>query len=97
MRRAARTDANQTQVIIALRAAGATVQSLSAVGDGVPDLLVGYKGVTYLLEVKDGDKVPSKRMLTPDQIEWHERWLGGTLAVVEHPDAALRLIGAINA
>jgi len=96
MRRAARTDANQTQVIIALRAAGATVQNLSAVGDGVPDLLVGYKGVTYLLEVKDGNKVPSKRMLTPDQIEWHERWLGGTLAVVEHPDAALRLIGAIN-
>jgi hypothetical protein len=40
--------------------------------------------------------VPSKRMLTPDQIEWHERWMGGTLAVVEHPDAALRLIGAIN-
>ena len=96
MRRAARTDANQTQVIIALRAAGATVQSLSAVGDGVPDLLVGFRGQTYLMEVKDGQKVPSKRLLTDDQINWHEQWRGGTLAVIEHPDAALRLIGAIQ-
>ena len=96
MRRAAKIDANQTQVVIALRAAGATVQSLAAVGAGVPDLLVGFRGQTYLMEVKDGQKVPSKRLLTDDQINWHEQWCGGTLAVVEHPDAALRLIGAIQ-
>jgi hypothetical protein len=46
---------------LALRSAGATVQSLAGVGKGVPDLLVGFKGQTLLFEVKDGFKPPSKR------------------------------------
>lgn len=43
MRRAARTDANQTAIVEALRKCGASVQSLAAVGKGVPDLLVGLR------------------------------------------------------
>jgi hypothetical protein len=41
MRRAAKIDANQPQIVEALRKAGATVHSLAAVGNGIPDLLVG--------------------------------------------------------
>jgi hypothetical protein len=47
--RAAKIDANQEAVVLALRSAGATVQSLAGVGKGVPDLLVGYKGQTLLI------------------------------------------------
>ena len=97
MRRASKIDANQTAVVSALRAAGATVQSLAAVGVGVPDLLVGYRNNTLLMEVKDGSKVPSARRLTPDQLEWHSKWLGGALAVVDGPEAALRALGVIAA
>ena len=82
MRRAAKIDANQTAVVQALRQLGATVQSLAAIGDGCPDLLVGYRGQTLLLEVKDGSKPPSARRLTPDQLAWHGKWQGGALAVV---------------
>jgi Holliday junction resolvase len=96
MRRAAKIDANQTQVVEALRAAGATVQSLAAVGQGVPDLLVGFQGKTVLLEVKDGRKPPSERRLTEDQLKWHGAWRGGPLAVVDGVDAALRVLGAIK-
>jgi Holliday junction resolvase len=96
MRRAARIDANQEQVVSALRAAGATVQSLAGVGVGVPDLLVGYQGKTLLLEVKDGKKPPSERRLTEDQVRWHGAWNGGPLAVVDGVDAALRMLGAIK-
>lgn len=96
MRRAAKIDANQTQVVEALRAAGATVQSLAAVGQGVPDLLVGFRGQTVLLEVKDGRKPPSKRRLTEQQLEWQGAWRGGALAVVDGPDAALRVLGVIK-
>lgn len=92
MRRAAKIDANQEQVVSALRAAGATVQSLAAVGKGVPDLLVGYQGKTVLMEVKDGKKPPSARELTEDQLKWHGAWRGGTLAVVDGPEAALRVL-----
>lgn len=94
--RAAKIDANQEAVVTALRAAGATVQSLAGVGKGVPDLLVGYQGQTLLMEVKDGNKNPSARLLTEDQLRWHSGWKGGALAVVDSPDAALRMIGVIK-
>ena len=96
MRRAAKIDANQEQVIKALRSVGAVVQSLAAVGKGVPDLLVGYQGKTILLEVKDGNKPPSARKLTEDQIKWHGAWRGGPLAVVDGPEAALRMLGVLK-
>lgn len=96
MRRAAKIDANQEQVVSALRAVGATVQTLAAVGKGVPDLLVGYQGKTLLLEVKDGRKPPSERRLTEDQLKWHGAWRGGPLAVVDGPDAALRMLGVMK-
>jgi Holliday junction resolvase len=96
MRLAAKTDANQTQITSALRAAGAQVQSLAAVGKGVPDLLVKYQGTFYLIEVKDGRKPPSKRQLTPDQVKWHEEWKCAFLGVVENPEQALKFIGAIK-
>ena len=94
--RAAKIDANHEAVVMALRAAGATVQSLAGVGKGVPDLLVGYKGQTLLMEVKDGFKPPSKRSLNEDQLRWHGRWNGGALAVVDSPDGALRILGVLK-
>ena len=96
MRRAAKIDSNQDQVVSALRAAGAKVQSLAAIGQGVPDLLCQYKGTFYLIEVKDGRKAPSQRRLTDDQVKWHEEWKSAFLGVVESPDEALKFIGAIK-
>ena len=92
MRRRARTDRNQTEIVEALRAAGASVYSLAAVGDGIPDLLVGHAGKTALVEIKDGEQPPSKRQLTPDQLKWHGEWNGGTLAVVCDVESALRVL-----
>ena len=87
LRRAAKIDANQTAIVAALRKAGCTVQSLAAVGKGVPDLLVGYQGATYLMEVKDG-----KWSLTPDQITWHGNWRGGALCVVDSIELAIEAL-----
>jgi len=93
MRRSAKIDANQNDIVNALRRAGATVQSLAANGQGVPDLLVGFKGQTFLFEVKDGAKPASARKLTPDQVEWHKAWRGGPLVVVESAEQALSVVG----
>ena len=88
MRRAARIDANQTQVIEALRAAGAYVWII-----GLPvDLLVGYKGHTMLMEVKTGPKKP----LTALQHAFFANWTGGTLARVDGPEAALNALKVIS-
>jgi hypothetical protein len=96
MRRAARIDANHVEIVTTLRAAGATVQSLAGVADGCPDLLVGYRGQTLLIEVKDGGKSPSRRTLTEEQMRWHSAWRGGPLGVVDGVDAALRVLGVVR-
>ena len=94
MRYAAKVDDNQKFIVDALRRAGCSVQPLHTAGGGVPDLLVGKAGVNYLIEVKDGNKPPSKQKLTPDQVEWHQGWRGQK-AVVNCIDSALRVVGAL--
>lgn len=94
MRLRARIDANQPQIVRALRKAGAKVESLAQLGKGCPDLLVGFRGVNYLFEVKDGDKIPSARKLTDDESKWHEEWRG-QVSIIENIEDALKFIGAI--
>lgn len=91
---AKRVDANQQAIVAALRRVGATVQILSAVGHGCPDLLAGYRGVNTLLEVKDGSKPPSARALTPDEHDWQILWRGQVVTVMTI-DEALRAVGAL--
>jgi hypothetical protein len=88
MRRAARVDANQDQIVLALRAAGAYVWII-----GLPvDLLVGFKGHTFLVEIK----TDSKKRLTALQADFFENWSGSTLARIDGPDGALRMIGVLK-
>lgn len=92
MRTAAKIDKNQTEVVAALRKVGASVQSLASIGKGCPDLLVGFQGTLYLMEVKDGENVPSKQLLTDDQKKWHENWTGSPVYVVRSIDGALKIL-----
>jgi Holliday junction resolvase len=66
-----KVDANQSSIVAALRAAGATVTILAGVGAGCPDLLAGFQDHNYLFEVKNlegrGDR------LTDAQREWIRR------------------------
>ena len=95
MRRAAKIDANQPEIVKALRSAGCWVLSLAAIGEGVPDLLVTepvYPYRLHFLEVKDGSKPPSARKLTPDQEAFHAKF-PGHIHVVKSIDEALSAIG----
>jgi hypothetical protein len=91
MRYANRIDANQNKIVDAMRKVGAVVRIISQ-GDGIPDLLVGYKGYTILMEVKDGDKVPSARKLTEPEQKFFDDWRGGMLAVVNSVEEALEIL-----
>lgn len=92
---AKRIDANQTSIVQALRDHGAFVRVVSQ-GDGIPDLLVAYKGVTALLEVKDGDKSPSHRKLTPAEQKFFDEWTGGLLVIVNDVEEALDVLRKID-
>lgn len=93
MRRAPRKDANHPEIVAALRKIGVFVVDLAGAADGIPDLLCGWHGTWKVVEVKDGQKSPSRRQLTPDQVEFHaicaERGL--PCFVVESVDEALSL------
>ena len=88
---ARRVDDNQGEIVLALRAAGATVRIITQ-GDGIPDLLVGYNKHTILMEVKDGEKVPSKQKLTPAEEKFHREWTGGTCVIVNSVESALQVL-----
>ena len=92
MRRAARTDSNHAEIIKAARSVGATVVDLSAVGNGCPDAALGYKGKTILIEIKDGSKSPSRRVLTPEQQTFHREWRGHA-AIIESVEQLFVLLG----
>lgn len=64
----------------------------SGVGNGFPDLLVGYRGRTTLLEVKDGEKPPSGRKLTEAEAYFLASWRGGPAVVVESEHEAIAAV-----
>ena len=91
---AARTDANQAEIVAAMRSAGASVWII-----GMPvDLLVGAHGKTMPVEVKtmQGKKAPRANGHTPLQVEFLASWRGGPVATVCDVDSALRLVNMMG-
>ena len=96
MRRAARKDANHQSVGDYLRASGWSVLDLSHAGEGVPDYAVSKPDFAALVEVKDGNKPPSDRKLTPAQKEVRDNWQGPYVIALSGEDAALQLLCLLN-
>lgn len=96
MRRAAKVDDNHAEIRAAFRALGAEVVDCSHVGEGFPDLLVGWRGRVLLVEVKDGSKPVRLQKLTPAQTVFHAGWerVGCKVHVVTNEAEAFALLGA---
>jgi len=72
IRRRSKVDANQKEIVSALRKAGAKVKHVHIVKN-LFDILVGYNGVLYNMEIKDSGKFPKKFWLMDD--EEREVWI----------------------
>lgn len=91
--RAHRVDANQRAIVEALRDVGCRVAVTSMVGGGFPDLVVYRPGhALILMEVKDGTKSASRRMLTPHEVAFHRLW-EGTTYIVKTVHEAIAAVG----
>jgi hypothetical protein len=89
-------DKNEPDIIRALVAVGATVTKLHE--PGVPDLLVGFRGRTFLLEVKGAAGKQggvAHRTLTDRQQQWWDEWLGERPTIVRSVEEALTVVGVI--
>ena len=84
-----KTDANQGDIVKALRKHGCSVTPTHMVGRGYPDLSVGYKGKNILLEVKMIGKGLNKR-----EQAWFQDWKG-QVAIAYTPDEAIKITEAL--
>lgn len=78
-------DANHREIRAGLEAVGATVDVKAPL-----DLLVGFRGRNYLIEVKT-----AKGKVRPSQAQFFARWKGQAI-VVRSLDEALLAIGATH-
>lgn len=88
---ATKRDENESSIVLALRQVGATVWLM----DTPCDLLVGFRGNNYLLEVKNpGDKETktAKGKKTKDQEEFFKVW-NGQVNIVYNYQEAFEIIG----
>lgn len=86
-RRVMRRDANHDAIVSALRAAGISVHDTHTVGGGFPDLVVGCRGITTMLEVK----MPMET-LEPHQRDWHAAWRGSPVLIARTIEEAIAVV-----
>lgn len=92
---ARKVDANQTLIVEALRKRGHLVQSIAAVGGGVPDLLVAKRGTRQLvlLELKAArNKRGDLEGLTPAESAFHAAWADAPVYVVGGVESAIAAV-----
>ena len=95
MRRIGASDGNQKEIVAALRAVGASVATCHAVGKGFPDLVVGYQGQNFMIEVKDPTQPKHRHELTDAQVVFHHDWRGQINKVFTAKEALIT-IGALR-
>ena len=89
LRTASRVDANQPAIVQALRAVGASVLHCHQLKNCF-DILVGYRGRTFLMEIKATDK----DKLTAGEAEFQRTWRGTEYHIVYTADQAIQIITA---
>lgn len=93
-------DANHRDIVEALTRAGCSVMDTGGVGHGFPDVVVGVRGMTYLLEIKrewgKAGVTRTARATRERQEAFRASWRGHPVQVVTSPESALRAVGVLK-
>lgn len=91
--RIAKVDSNQKDIVKLLRSVGACVLHTHTLKNAF-DILVGYKGRLYIVEIKDGEKPPSQRKLTSGELKCKSDFnnVGVTYHVINNEEEALKML-----
>ena len=92
MRRAAKIDLVQPEVVQALLDAGCTVQSMAPLGAGCPDLLCGFRGIDFTVETKTEEYAKDHPDVLHRQRRWAACWAGRKPVRVTNRREALALV-----
>ena len=77
-------DSNHETIADALQYYGCIIADLAEAGGGVPDLMVGYRGIIFLVEVKS-----PVGALSPKQRAFFDKW-------IEYPALVLRTVDDVR-
>ena len=73
--RQSRRDANHTPIVNHARGLNISVLEVHSIG-GALDLVCGFMGIDFRVEIKDGSKSASRRMLTQAEGDTMRDWKG---------------------
>ena len=93
MRRAARIDSNQPEIVAALRRYGCSVAFTHTVGKGFPDLVVGTCSTNLLFEIKNP---AGKNKIGESQRDFAATWKGGPVFHAHTVEEALSIIKSVR-
>lgn len=95
MRYARKVDANQSEIVEALRGIPeCSVLILSTVGDACPDLLIGYRGANLLVELKNPKVHYNPKLPTMvKQAEFRQTWKGRVIQAYSLKEIITELTG----
>ncbi len=86
-------DANHDPVANTFRDLGCSVLDTHLpVVPGYPDLLVGHRGVNYMVEVKNPETAYGRKGLSVSQTDFTASWRGATPILVTSTDEAIALV-----
>ena len=86
-----KVDDNQKQIVEAFRNLGYSVAHTHTIGKGFPDIIISRNNLNTLVEIKDGSKPLSKRKLTDDEKEFHEKWQG-EIIIIESVEDVVKFV-----
>ena len=92
----AKVDNNQAELVKTLRHLGASVQHVHQIS-GALDIIIGFAGIDIRAEIKDPDKPPSARKLTPDERRVFDTWRGRKPVILETTDDCIDLLVVLGA
>jgi len=81
---AKKVDINQKKIVDTLRKLGCSVFVTSSIGQGFPDLVVGIRKETYLVEIKT-----EKGTYTKTQLKFYANWRGGNVITLRSIEDAI--------
>ena len=87
-RKVHRVDLNQSSIVGIFLKFGFSVFIASSMGDGFPDLVVGFCGLNFLVEIKNRELYSKNRvLLTDDQLQFHGNWKGSIVTIETDSEA----------
>lgn len=93
MRTAAKVDKNQPEIVKALRKMGAIVLQTHQLKNAF-DILVGFRGTLFMVEIKDGSLPPSGKKLSKGETQCKDNFesVGVKYWIIESVDDAVNML-----